>query len=88
MNESGKTKGWFIIGMGLILLGGAIYGLFILLGVSMAVGAATAEAGAPIWALLMIPGLVVLGFMILIAKVIVDRIGNEEDDYYSKNIDK
>jgi len=88
MNESGKTKGWFIVGMGLILLGGAIYGLFVLLGVSMAVGAATAEAGAPIWALLMIPGFVVLGFMILIAKVIVDRIGNEEDNYYSKNIDK
>lgn len=88
MNESGKTKGWFIVGMGLILLGGAIYGLFVVLGVSMAIGAATAEAGAPIWVILMIPGLVALGFMVLIAKVIVDRIGNDEDNYYSKNIDK
>lgn len=88
MNESGNTKGWFIVGMGLILLGGAVYGLFMVLGVSMAIGSATAEVGAPIWAILAIPGLVALGFLILIAKVIVDRIGNAEDSYYSKHIDK
>lgn len=88
MNESGNTKGWFLLGMGLIILGGAIYGLFILLGIGVAVGTATAEVGAPIWAVLLIPLLVAIGFLILIAKVIVDRIGNTEDSYYSKNIDK
>ncbi|MEM7492705.1 MAG: hypothetical protein AAF296_04945 [Pseudomonadota bacterium] len=88
MNESGKTSGWFIVGMGLILLGGGIYGLFMILGISMTIGAASAEAGAPLWAVMVIPGLVALGFLVLIAKVIVDRIGNEEDSYYSKHIDK
>lgn len=88
MSDHSNTKGWFIVGMGLILLGGAIYGLFLLLGIGAAIGSATAEVGAPIWAVLAIPGLVALGFVILIAKVIVDRIGNAEDNYYSKNIDK
>ncbi|MEO1642866.1 MAG: hypothetical protein AAFR74_05975 [Pseudomonadota bacterium] len=88
MTEGGKTKGWFVVGMGLILLGGGIYGLFMLLGISMTIGAATAEVGAPIWAILAIPALVALGFLVLIVKVIIDRIGNEEDSYYSKNVDK
>ncbi|MEM1087034.1 MAG: hypothetical protein AAGH90_04840 [Pseudomonadota bacterium] len=88
MNENGKTKGWFMVGMGLILLGGGIYALFMVLGISMTIGAATAEVGAPIWAILFIPGLIAIGFLILIIKVIVDRIGNAEDSYYSKNVDK
>jgi len=56
--------------------------------VSFAIGAASAESGAPLWVILIIPGLVALGFLILILKVIIDRLGNAEDDYYSKNIDK
>ncbi|MEM1035395.1 MAG: hypothetical protein AAGI14_01410 [Pseudomonadota bacterium] len=88
MNEGSKTKGWFVAGMGLILLGGGIYGLFMLLGISMTVGMAISEVDAPIWAILAIPGLIALGFLILILKVIVDRLTNEEDSYYSKNIDK
>ena len=88
MQETGKTRGWFAAGMALILLGGAIYGLLILLGVGFAVGQASAEAGAPIWAVLLIPGLVALGFLVLLAKVIVDRLNNAEDDHYSKNVDK
>ena len=88
MPESGNTKGWFAVGMGLIILGAVIYGILMFLGVSFAIGQAAAETGAPIFLILFIPGLVLLGFIILLAKVIVDRIGNAEDDHYSKNVDK
>ncbi|WOR15797.1 hypothetical protein RYZ27_03860 [Hyphomonas sp. FCG-A18] len=88
MSERGQTNGWFLIGMTLIILGAGIYGLLTLLGVSFAIGAASAETGAPLWVILIIPGLVAVGFLILILKVIIDRLGNAEDDYYSKNIDK
>ena len=88
MQETGKTQGWFTAGMALILLGGAIYGLLILLGVSFAVGEASAESGVPFWLILLIPGLVALGFLVLLAKVIVDRLNNAEDDHYSKTVDK
>lgn len=88
MSERGQTNGWFLIGMTLIILGAGIYCLLTLLGVSFAIGAASAETGAPLWVILIIPGLVAVGFLILILKVIIDRLGNAEDDYYSKNIDK
>lgn len=88
MQETGKTKGWFAVGIGLIVAGGAIYGLLILLGIGFAIDQASAEAGAPIWAVLLIPGLVALGFLVLLAKVIVDRLNNAEDDHYSKTVDK
>lgn len=88
MQETGKTRGWFTVGIALILLGAAVYGLLILLGVGFAVSEASAEAGAPVWLVLLIPGLVVLGFLVLVAKVIVDRLNNAEDDHYSKTVDK
>ena len=88
MQETGKTKGWFAVGIGLIIAGGAIYGLLILLGIGFAINQASAEAGAPIWAVLLIPGLVALGFLVLLAKVIVDRVTNPEDQHYSKTVDK
>ncbi|RLD78057.1 MAG: hypothetical protein DRJ10_10945 [Bacteroidetes bacterium] len=31
---------------------------------------------------------VILGIGFLFAKVVKDRMGNKEDDYYSKNVDK
>ena len=46
MQETGKTKGWFAVGIGLIVAGGAIYGLLILLGIGFAINQASAEAGA------------------------------------------
>jgi len=88
MQEAGKTKGWFAIGIGLIVAGGAIYALLILLGIGFAINQASAEAGGPVWAILLIPGLVGLGFLVLLAKVIVDRLNNAEDDHYSKTVDK
>ncbi|MCR9195954.1 MAG: hypothetical protein NXH88_14550 [Hyphomonas sp.] len=88
MQESGKTQGWFAVGIGLIIAGGAIYGLLMLLGIGFAINQASAQAGAPIWAVLLIPGLVALGFLVLLAKVIVDRLNNAEDDHYSKTVDK
>lgn len=83
-----STKGWFGVGMGLIIAAGAVYGLAMLLGVSFAIGAATQEAGAPILLVLAVPGMGALGFLILLLKVIVDRVGNTEDDHYSKTVDQ
>ena len=88
MQESEKTKGWFAIGIGLIIAGGTIYGLLILFGVGFAINQASTEAGGPVWMILLIPGLVGLGFLVLLAKVIVDRLNNAEDDHYSRNVDK
>lgn len=89
MQETGKTKGWFAIGMGLIIAGGAIYGLLILLGVGFAFTQASQEAVRTVfWPVLVIPGLVGLGFLVLLAKVIVDRLNNAEDEHYSKTVDK
>ena len=88
MQETGKTKGWFTVGIGLIVAGGAVYGLLILLGIGFAINQASADVGSPVWAVLLIPGLVVLGFLVLLAKVIVDRLNNAEDAHYSKTVDK
>lgn len=83
-----STKGWFTVGIGLIIAGGAIYGLLMIMGIGLAIGEVSAEAGAPVLFILAIPGLVAVGFLVLLAKVIVDRLNNAEDDHYSKNVDK
>lgn len=88
MQETGRTKGWFAIGIGLIIGGGAIYGLLMLFGIGFALNQASQDAGAPILLVLLIPGLVGLGFLVLLAKVIVDRLSNPEDDHYSRTVDK
>lgn len=88
MKQQNKTKGWFAVGLGLIIAGGAIYGLLTIIGVGFALGQASSQAGAPLFLVLLIPGLVVAGLLILLAKVVVDRLNNAEDDYYSKTVDK
>ena len=88
MQESGKTNDWFTVGISLIVLGAAIYGLLMLFGIGFAINQASNEVGAPLWGMLLIPGLVGLGFLVLLAKVIVDRLNNAEDDHYSKTVDK
>ncbi|MEL6857862.1 MAG: hypothetical protein AAFO74_05715 [Pseudomonadota bacterium] len=88
MQETGKTKGWFTVGMTLIVLGGGIYGLLTLFGVQILMAEMNAASGQAVWPILLIPGLVCLGFLVLLAKVIVDRLNNAEDDHYSKTVDK
>ena len=88
MQETGTTKGWFAVGIGLIILGGAVYVLGTIFGVFMIVQESSQAVGTPIWAVLLIPALVGLGFLVLLAKVIVDRLNNAEDDHYSKTVDK
>lgn len=83
-----STNGLFWLGMGLIIGAGAIYGIFMLLGVSVAIGQATSEVGAPLFAVLALPAMAVLGFILLLAKVVIDRVGNAEDDHYSKTVDQ
>lgn len=79
-----KTNGWAMAGFILIGIGAAAYGLMIVLGV----GAAFVLSGPLSWPALVLFGPPLLGFIILLAKVIVDRVGNEEDDHYSKNVER
>lgn len=88
MTENSKTRGWFALGIGLIIAGAAIYGVLILTGIGFAINAASEETGPAIWAVLLIPGLVIFGFLVLVAKVVVDRLGNAEDDHYSRTVEK
>ena len=88
MQETGKTKGWFTVGITLIILGGAVYGLLALFGIQIVLSEMNAASGQALWPILLIPGLVGLGFLVLLAKVIVDRMNNAEDDHYSKTVDK
>ena len=37
MSEKSPTQGWFAVGIGLIIIGAVIYGLFIVLGVSLSI---------------------------------------------------
>lgn len=83
-----KTKGWFTLAMVLIFTPAVLYAGLVVFGVTTALSQAAAGAGPGIFLLLLIPASVIAGFGILIAKVILDRIGNKEDDYYSKNIHK
>lgn len=88
MTERGGTNLLFIIGIGLIILAAAVYGLLTLLGISFAVGEASQEAGVPVFLILLIPGMVLVGFLLMVIKVVADRLGSKEDDYYSKTVDK
>lgn len=88
MQETGKTKGWFTVGISLIVFGGAIYALGTVFGVIVLFQQAEQAVGTPFWAVLLIPGLVGVGFIVLLAKVIVDRLNSAEDDHYSKTVDK
>ncbi len=88
MQETGKTKGWFTVGITLIILGGAVYGLLALFGIQIVLSEMNAASGQALWPILLIPGLVGLGFLVLLAKVIIDRLNNAEDDHYSKTVDK
>lgn len=92
MSKKSVTRGWFAVGIGLIIAGGAVYGLFMILAggyaIGTVVGSASAEAGVSLLAVLAVPGSIVLGFLVLLAKVVVDRLNNAEDDHYSKNVHK
>ena len=88
MQETGNTKGWFTVGLSLIVIGGAIYALGTVFGLFVLFQQAEQAVGTPFWAVLLIPGLVVMGFIVLLAKVIVDRLNSAEDDHYSKTVDK
>lgn len=88
MSERGPTSFLFVIGIGCIVAAAAIYGVLTLLGISFAIGEATAETGAPVWAILALPGLIFFGMILLFIKVALDRFGNKEDDHYSRTVDK
>ncbi|MEQ8559809.1 MAG: hypothetical protein RIB03_15975 [Henriciella sp.] len=88
MSERGSTSFLFVIGIGLIVAGAAIYGVLALMGVSLAVGEASESAGVPIFAVLALPGLVFLGLVLLCIKVVIDRFFSKEDDHYARTVDK
>lgn len=89
-----KTRGWATVGFILIGAGVALYvGLFIL-GFSAAFMQASSHVETSVnvtpalFLVIAVFGLPLLGVAVLIAKVIVDRLNNAEDDYYSKNVEK
>jgi len=88
MTKKTGTNGLFVVGIGLIILAGAMYGILTLLGVSFAIAQVSAEAGASLWLILALPAIATIGFLMLVAKVVLDRLNSKEDDYYSRNIDK
>ena len=88
MTERGGTNLLFIIGLGLIITAVAVYAIATLLGVSFVIGEASQESGVPVYVILFIPGLAFLGFLLLFIKVVADRLGNKEDDHYSRTVDK
>ena len=88
MTERGGTNLLFIIGLGLIILAVAVYALAAIAGISFAIGEATEETGAPIFLILLVPGLALLGFILLFIKVVADRLGSKEDNHYSRTVDK
>ena len=88
MSERGSTNLLFIIGISLIILGAAVYGILALLGVSFAVCEASAETGTSVYLLFALPGLVFIGLTLLFVKVVADRLGSKEDDHYSRTVEK
>ena len=59
MTERGGTNWLFIAGIAMIIAAAAVYGLLTLFGVSFAIGEASGETGAPLLAILALPGAVV-----------------------------
>ncbi len=88
MSERGGTNILFILGIGLIIAGAAIYGVLMLLGVSFAIGEVSAETDTPVYLVFALPGLIFLGLLLLFIKVVADRLGSKEDDHYSRTVDK
>ncbi|MEM5517771.1 hypothetical protein WNY37_12500 [Henriciella sp. AS95] len=88
MSERGGTNFLFIAGIALIVLGAGIYALFSVLGISFAIGEASQESGAPIFLILLVPGIVFIGMLLLFIKVVADRLASKEDDHYSRTVDK
>lgn len=86
-----RTKGWGVIGLALIALGFVCYILFAIGIVAMGLNEEADIVDVP-WQMMIISGLSVVSFVagagILIVKVLLDRILNREDDYYSKNIER
>lgn len=79
-----STKGWAVAGFVLIGASFAIYALAILVLGGVAIFAAGPASGFVF--LIIGPG--AIGFAILLAKVLVDRMNSPEDDYYADNIDE
>lgn len=88
MTERGGTNILFILGIGLIIAGAAVYGLLMLLGVSFAIGEVSAESGTPVYLVFAIPGIIFLGLTLLFIKVVADRLASKEDSHYSRTVDK
>lgn len=87
MTERGSTNLLFVIGIGLIILAAAVYGVLTLLGIGAAVSDASQETGVPVFMILLVPGLVFFGFLLMVIKVVSDRLGSKDDDHYTKNVD-
>ena len=85
-----QTKSDFWLEFGLALKSVSVTGLVLVL-LTAVVGLfawAFSLKGALLMLVLLLPALGVAGMGILLAKVVLDRLGNREDDYYSKNVER
>ncbi|MFC6199808.1 hypothetical protein [Ponticaulis profundi] len=76
--------------IGFAFRGVAIFGVAFcsLVGLLMLFNLGMSLRGVFFAALILIPVFAFIGMGILLAKVIIDRLSNEEDDYYSKNVER
>ncbi len=88
--EPSKTQGWATIGLALLAAAFGLYILTFVFGVTFAFGSTTGGGTVVqflmMWALMAF--LALLGLIILVAKVIVDRLSSREDSYYSNHVER
>ena len=86
-----RTKGWGVIGLALVVIGFVVYIAFFILVAATGLYGATSPDMLPM-SLMLVAGLSVLCFVVgvgvLIAKVLIDRVFDREDGYYSRHIER
>lgn len=86
-----SASGWTILGVSLVGIGVFAYFAFFVFGMASAILSGPNSNGDawPLIALLgIVVGLPLIGFGILVVKVVVDRLKSSEDNYYSKNVER
>ncbi|MFC7290967.1 hypothetical protein [Hirschia litorea] len=91
MRAKTHASGWTILGISLIGAGIFIYFAFFVFGMASAILSIpdAGSGGVAMFALFALTvGLPLTGLAILVLKVVVDRLKNSEDNYYSKNVER
>ncbi|MAP95574.1 MAG: hypothetical protein CMK07_11545 [Ponticaulis sp.] len=78
----------YLIGITLIILCGIGWGVSIVFQIIAASTGGQGIVETLVLASLVLPVLGCLGMAVLVLKVVLDRLNNKEDDYYSKNVER